>query len=82
MIWKLGKINIFRWDGTAPGCFQKIKTFTYCNLAKPGFFIKPIKGGKIFVGGQEYLLGKVFCIKRVAYGFQTNGIDKILVLLN
>ena len=39
----------------------------YCNFAEPCFFILTIEMNQIFVGGQEYLLTEVFCIKGVAY---------------
>lgn len=38
----------------------------YCNFAEPCFFILTIEMNQIFVGGQEYLLTEVFCIKGVA----------------
>ena len=76
------KTGVLCGEGSAPGCFQKVQTFPYGNFTEPGFFIRTVKTGKVFVGWKKNLLCQVFCIERIADRTAAYGINQILILAN
>ena len=67
---QLTEIDFFRGNHAPAGSLQKVQAFVHGNFAEPGFLIRAVEMGEVFVGGQEDLLCQILCVEGVADRFQ------------